>query len=220
LQAACEQRGVGLHVELLASDALITRARARLAARFLAHRQATHLFFVDADIGFAPETVFRLLDADRALVGGVAPLKLLDWDKVRAAVQAGAADLMAKAVGYVVRFLPTADNSVQVENGFARVSYVGNGFMMIQRETLTRVAEAHPELTADLSDLEPGLSRAAMVFDTMIEPGTGQHLSEDYAFCWRWRELGGEIWADVESRLTHVGHAAYTGSLVEAMRPG
>jgi hypothetical protein len=218
LQAACEARGIGLQVELLANDALITRARARLAARFLAHPQATHLFFVDADIGFSPETVFRLLDADKGLVGGVAPLKLLDWDKVRAAVQAGAADLMAKAVGYVVRFLPTADSSVQVEGGFARVSYVGNGFMMIQRQTLVRVAEAHPELTADLGDVEPGLGRISMVFDTMIEPGTGQHLSEDYAFCRRWRELGGEIWADVESRLTHVGHAAYTGSLVEAMR--
>ena len=60
--------------------------------------------------------------------------------------------------------------------GFAKVSYVGNGFMMIPRETLTRVAEAHPELTADLSDIEPGLNHVAMVFDTMIEPETGQHL--------------------------------------------
>jgi len=32
--------------------------------------------------------------------------------------------------------------------------------------------------------------------------------------------LGGEIWADVEARLTHVGHAAYTGSLIQALRPG
>ena len=40
LQAACEARGVGLHVELLENDALITRARARLAHRFLAHPQA------------------------------------------------------------------------------------------------------------------------------------------------------------------------------------
>ena len=31
---------------------------------------------------------------------------------------------------------------------------------------------------------------------------------------------GGDIWADTASRLTHVGHAAYSGSLIEAMRPG
>jgi hypothetical protein len=59
-----------------------------------------------------------------------------------------------------------------------------------------------------------------MFFDTMVEPTSGQHLSEDYALCWRWRALGGEIWADVQSRFTHVGHAAYTGSLMDVLRAG
>jgi hypothetical protein len=58
-----------------------------------------------------------------------------------------------------------------------------------------------------------------MMFETMIEPETGQYLSEDYAFCRRWHDLGGEIWADMEAPLTHVGAAAYTGSLIQAMRP-
>jgi hypothetical protein len=57
-----------------------------------------------------------------------------------------------------------------------------------------------------------------MVFETMIEPETGQYLSEDYAFCRRWRDLGGEIWADMEERLTHAGTAFYTGSLMEALK--
>jgi hypothetical protein len=220
LQGACEQRGVGLHVELLENDALITRARARLAWRFLAHPHATHLLFVDADIGFAPENAFRLLDAGHDVAGGVYPLKHIDWAKARAAAQAGAKDLMAKSVGYVIRFVPTPDNSVEVEGGFAKAAYVGTGFLMIRRAALARVAAAHPELACDLSEVEPGATEVAMVFDTLVEPGTGEHLSEDYAFCRRWRELGGDIWADMEARLTHVGHAAYAGSLVEAMRPG
>jgi hypothetical protein len=220
LQAACEARGVGLHVELLSNDNQICRARARLAARFLAHPQATHLFFVDADIGFAPENAFRLLDFGHDVAGGVYPLKTIDWEKVRAAALAGEADLLAKSVGYVIRFLPTPDRSVVVEDGFAKAAYVGTGFLMIARAALARVCAAHPELAADLSDMDPELTRAAMVFDTLIEAETGQHLSEDYAFCRRWRDVGGEIWADMESRLTHVGHAAYSGSLVQAMRKG
>jgi hypothetical protein len=219
LQGACEARGVGLTVELLENDALITRARARLAHRFLSHPDATHLLFVDADIGFAPAAALRLLDAGKALAGGVYPLKGLDWGKVRAAAQAGAADLMARSLGYVIRFIPTPDSSVEVENGFAKVAYVGTGFLMIRRSVVEALGKAHPELVADLSDLEPGGRAVPMLFDTMIEPETGQHLSEDYAFCRRWRDAGGEIWADVESRLTHVGHAAYSGSLIEAMRP-
>src|SRR4051812_11070400 len=74
LQAACSSRGVGLTVELGGGDALISRARAAMAAKFLKSR-ATHLLFVDADIGFTPDQVFRLLDASHDLVGGVYPLK-------------------------------------------------------------------------------------------------------------------------------------------------
>src|SRR5260370_993068 len=80
---------------------------------------------------------------------------------------------------------------------------------LIRRAARERARAAHPELGAALSDLGPGGADPAMVFDTMIEAETGQHLSEDYAFCRRWRDLGGDIWADMESRLTHVGHAAY-----------
>ena len=220
LQTACAARGVELHVELLSDEALITRARSRLAARFLAHPRATHFLFVDADIGFAPENVFRLLDADKDVIGSVCPLKGIDWEKVRAAAAAGAADLMAKSVGYVVRFIPTPDNSVEVEDGIAKVAYVGTGFLMIRRAAMARIVDAHPELTADLSEVDPAAARVPMIFDTLLEAGTAEHLSEDYAFERRWTDLGGEIWADMSARLTHVGRAAYTGSLVEAMRPG
>jgi hypothetical protein len=179
--------------------------------------EATHLLFVDADIGFAPADAFRLLESGKDVVAAVCPLKSIDWEKVRAAAKAGAADLMAAGLGYVVRFLPTADNSVEVDDGFARVAYAGTGFLMLRREALRRVADAHPELAADLSELG-GPAPTVMVFDTLVEPGTGHYLSEDYAFCRRWRDLGGEVWADVEARLTHVGHAAYTGRLMDALK--
>jgi len=217
LEAACEARGVGCHVELLEDDRIIPRARARLAASFLAHPQATHLLFIDADIAFAPANAFRLLAADKDLAGGVYPLKHLDWERIRAAALAGAPDLQAAALSYVVRFIPHPDNAVEVDEGFARVAYVGTGFMLVRRETVQRVADAHPELLARLDD---GEALTPMIFEPMIEPETGEYLSEDYAFCRRWRDLGGEVWADVESRLTHVGHAAYTGSLVQALKPG
>lgn len=221
LQDACRERGIGVYVDMMGGEALITRGRSRLAAQFLAHPEATHILFIDADIGFAPENVFRLLDADKDVIAAVCPLKKIDWDKVRVAAKADVADLQSAAIGYVVRFLPTPDRSVEVENGMAKVAYGGTGFLMIGRRAMQKIVDAHPELRAKMGDMGDELApEAVMVFDTMIEPETGQYLSEDYAFCRRWRDLGGDIWADFEARLTHVGHAAYTGSLMQALRPG
>jgi hypothetical protein len=221
LQDACRARGVGLHIDMMGGEALITRGRSRLAAAFLAHPEATHILFIDADIGFPPEQVFRLLEADKDVIAAVCPLKKIDWEKVRAAAKADVADLQTVGLGYVVRFLPTPDNSVHVENGFAKVAYGGTGFLLIKRQAMQNICDAHPELRAKMGDMGDKLApEAVMVFDTMIEPETGQYLSEDYAFCRRWRDLGGDIWADFEARLTHVGHAAYTGSLMQALRPG
>jgi hypothetical protein len=217
LQGACRQRGIGLTVELLDADPLIVRARSRLAAHFL-ESGATHLLFCDADIGFAPDNAFRLLESGKPIAAAVCPLKHIDWEKVRAAAKADAPDLMAAGLGYVVRFWPTPDNSVEVEDGLAKVSYGGTGFLMIPRDALEAIVAAHPELLVDVSDVDPVTPKVPMVFETMVEPETGHYLSEDYAFCRRWRDLGGEIWADMEARLTHVGHAAYTGSVLQAMQ--
>lgn len=219
LQDACRTRGVGLEIDLSGGEALITRARAVAATRFLDETDHTHLLFVDTDIGFEPEHVFRMLNADKDLVAGVYPTKKIDWDKVRAAAKTDKADLLAASVSYVVQFIPSPNNSVEVDDaGFGRVAYVGAGFMLIRRLVLERVRAAHPELNAVVSDVGQAARSVALLFETLIDPDTGRYLSEDYAFCRRWRDCGGEVWADFQGRLNHVGHAVYGGSLMDAKR--
>ena len=218
LQRACMANRVGLHVELGGGDALLPRARGIMAAKFLEHTDHSHLLFIDADIGFSPESVFRLLDAGKDVVGGVYPAKRVHWDKALAAMRAGVKDIPAASLNYVVRFMPSPTNSVEVDDdGFGEVAYVGTGFMLIARDALQRLIDAHPDLRARHGDMAgAAVAEATMVFDTFIEAETGQYLSEDYAFCRRWRDLGGAIFADFNSRLTHVGNASYEGSLADA----
>ena len=218
LQRACIERRTGLQVELGGGDALISRARGVMAGKFLEHTTHSHLLFIDADIGFKPESVFRLLDADRDVVGGVYPAKRVHWDKAKRAFESGTSDVPAASYNYVVRYIPHPENRVEVdEQGFGPVAYIGTGFMLIRRQALQRVADAHPELRAKHGDMNgAAVPEAPMVFETMIEAETGEYLSEDYAFCRRWRDLGGEIFADFETRLMHVGHAAYEGSLKDS----
>src|SRR5215475_563918 len=80
---------VDLKVHLRDGDALITRARANLVTIFLDDPTATHLLFVDADIGFTPDQAFRLIECGADVVAGCYPVKRVNWDKAQRAVGAG-----------------------------------------------------------------------------------------------------------------------------------
>src|ERR1700752_458202 len=93
---------VDLKIHLRDGDALITRARANLVTLFLDDPAATHLLFVDADIGFAPEQVFRLIESGADVVAGVYPIKRVNWTKARRAIEADRPNLPAASLDYVL----------------------------------------------------------------------------------------------------------------------
>ncbi len=187
LRPACAERRVGLSVELGGGEALIGRARAAMLAKFLAG-QATHLLFVDADIGFAPEAVFRLLDSGRDVIGAAYPKK---------------AQIPGAPLAY--EFEPLAGARADPA-GLLQVTSAGTGFLMISRPAARRMADANPALRARLGDMhELGVAEAVMVFDSFTDPATGRYLSDHQAFCNRWRALGGEVWLAPSSGLRHVG---------------
>jgi hypothetical protein len=215
LQSALRAKSnVGLKVHLRDGDALITRARANLVTLFLDDPDATHLLFVDADIGFTPEQVFRLIESGADVVAGVYPIKRVNWDKARLAVGAGRPNLAAASLDYVLE-VDDPERVVVVE-GFTRLRYAGTGFLMIRRHVLERMCAHYASLkfTREHSHDElAGSPNRYALFECMIDPATGTYLSEDFAFCKRWTDIGGEIWADLESRLDHVGPAVFRGDV-------
>ena len=114
-------------------DALITRARANLVTLFLDDPAATHLLFVDADIGFTPEQVFRLIESGADVAAGIYPIKRVNWDKAKRMLEGNRPPVAAPsaALDYVLE-INDPDNIV-VDNGFTRVRYAGTGFLMIRR---------------------------------------------------------------------------------------
>jgi hypothetical protein len=215
LQSALRAKSnIGLKVHLRDGDALITRARANLVTLFLDDPDATHLLFVDADIGFTPEQVFRLIESAADVVAGVYPIKRVNWDKARWAVGAGRPNLAAASLDYVLE-VDDPDRVVVVE-GFTRLRYAGTGFLMIRRHVLERMCAHYASLKFSREhsrDELAGSPNRYALFECMIDPATGTYLSEDFAFCKRWTDIGGEIWADLESRLDHVGPAVFRGDV-------
>ena len=194
-------------------DALITRARASLVSQFLDDPSATHLLFADADIGFEPTQVLRLVEFGADMCAAIYPIKRIDWNKVRSSFDAGRANLSAAALKYV--FEVDDPNAVTQKGGFVKVRYAGTGFLMIRREALQRMCAEYPELRykRDHSiDAATASDNRFALFECMIgEDGT--YLSEDFAFCKRWTDIGGEIWADLNSKLQHVGPMTFCGDL-------
>jgi hypothetical protein len=207
---------VQLKVLLRDGDALITRARANLMTMFLDDPTATHFLFVDADIGFEPDQVFRLIESGADMVAGVYPIKRVNWEKAQRAIENKRTDLPSASLDYVLEI--NDPDHVAVVNGFTRVRYAGTGFLMIRRHVFERMC-AHPDYAAlqffrehSLDALAGSPNRFAL-FECMIDTKTGTYLSEDFAFCKRWTDIGGEIWADLQSELDHVGPSVFHGDV-------
>jgi hypothetical protein len=207
---------VDLKVQMRDGDALITRARANLVTLFLDDPAATHLLFVDADIGFTPEQVFRLIESGADVVAGVYPIKRVNWEKARRALESNRPNVPAASLDYVLEI--EDPDRVTVVRGFTRVRYAGTGFLMIRRHVLEKMC-AHPDYASlqffrehSLDALAGSPNRFAL-FECLIDRQSGTYLSEDFAFCKRWTDIGGEIWADLESSLDHVGPSVFHGDI-------
>lgn len=201
-----------LDVVLLGGDSLITRSRSVLVSRFLDNPRATHLMFIDADIAFAPDQFLRLLRLDKDFAAGAYPLKQIDWRALPGRAVKGE-PLSGAGLSYVGQIC--AGDQLRFESGFATATYAGGGFQLIKRQVFHRLIGAHPELkfksVHTLTNERPSDDNLYALFECAIDSQSGAYLSEDYAFCARWRALGGRIWLDLQSRLTHAGMSHYEG---------
>jgi hypothetical protein len=215
LQKAFTHRGWNINYLLQAGDALVTRARQTIVCHFLDNSSATHLLFIDADIGFEPEQVLRLLEFGADVSAAVYPVKQINWEKMPGAVQAGRSPLESATLSYVVE--REATEAMVVRSGFVKSRYAGTGFLMIRRSVLENMIEHYPELRYThehrASDPLTGSPWRSALFNCMVDQTTGFYLSEDFSFCRRWTDMGGEIWVDYTSRLNHVGLMVYRGNM-------
>lgn len=209
------------------ADSLVTRARNVCAAIFLKNSLYTHLMFVDADIGFEPEDIERLLEKHEPFVCSPYPIKRYNFDKVRE-IDSGKLERMtgdeirAKLLRYNVHVSKNIGNySREIMNGFMEIDRAGTGFMLIRREVFDLMMKEYPMLRYKSHDAQEKQYEDFLwlFFDCMVDDDN-HYLSEDFAFCERWRNLGGKIWLDLKARLTHTGIEHFRGDMVQVMNIG
>ena len=224
LQRDCIAAQMSCDFHFRPGDSLVTRVRNDCVAYFLSHGAYTHLFWIDADIGFSPQAAFRLLLADHDVAAGVYPLKREDWPAD--GVPAGTTrrkfeELYAR---YTVNTGRTGGASVDIvidRDGFIKVREAPTGFMCIKRQVFDRLIARYPELSY-VPDWPEGTFPKGNVhyrfFDVMVDPQSRRYLSEDYGFCRIWEAIGGEIYVDANSNLTHSGERLYRGDFGATLR--
>lgn len=177
------QLGIDWTIETMTNESLITRARNTLTAKFLTNTDSTHLFFVDADIGWEPWHLLVLLNHDRDVIGGLYPMKSLP-------------------IKWCVNGFDGAEEGA---DGLQEVSKTGTGFLLIKRHVFEKL-NSHPAVKPFKNDiglpveLDPHMKT---YFDTGVREN--RYYSEDWAFCENWRDIGGKVWVDKRVLLRHTG---------------
>lgn len=217
LQRLCAANGFQMMLDTTENESLVHRARNLAVARFYQKTQATHFLFIDADIHFDPESVMRLIRSDHDIAVAAYPKKCVMWDSVDEHFKSGGTgkDPARVASSLVMNFKYA---NTQIVNGFAEVLDGPTGFMLIKRDVFTKMHERYPELLCNNDHQNRDLEQYYAVFDCMIDPESKRYLSEDYAFCRRWQQMGGKIYADVMTVLGHVGNIRFQGSLEQRIQ--
>ena len=217
LQRTCAANGIQMMLDTTENESLVHRARNLAVARFYQKTEATHFLFIDADVHFDPESVIRLIKADHEVSVACYPKKCVMWDQAEAYVKSGAGrkDLARVAASLVMNFKAA---NTPIRDGFAEVLDGPTGFMLIKRDVFTKMHERYPELLCVNDHQNKDLDTYHAVFDCMIDPVSRRYLSEDYAFCRRWQQMDGQIFADCMTTLGHVGNIRFFGSLDERLK--
>ena len=226
LSSLCTQYGIQLQFYFLFNESLITRARNYCADEFL-RSGATHLMFIDSDIGFSANDVIAMLalqadDTDYDVMCGPYPKKCISWEKIKMAVDKGVADedpnVLEKYVGDYVFNPKNGQNEIAI-NAPVEVREVGTGFMMIRRATFEKYEATFPQLHYKPDHVRTeafdGSREIMAYFDCIIDPESKRYLSEDYMFCYNVQKMGGKVWLCPWMKLQHVGSYVFGGSLAD-----
>jgi len=177
------QLNIDWTLETMVNESLISRARNTLSAKFLHMDDATHLMFIDADIGWEPWHLLVLLNRDVDVIGGLYPMKTMP-------------------IKWVVNGF---DGAEEGPDGFQEVSKAGTGFLLIKKGVFEKL-NSHPAVKQYKNDigLDPIYDQYLKTyFDTAVRQN--RYYSEDWTFCENWRDLGGKIYMDKRILLRHSG---------------
>ena len=193
LTGLCAKYQIPLQFYFLFNESLITRARNYCADEFM-RSDCTHLMFIDSDIGFNAKDVIAMLamssqDEDYHVLCGPYPKKTISWEKIKMAVDKGAADEnpneLENYVGDYVFNPKKGSGSIKIGEP-CEVLEGGTGFMLIQRKVFEQYNENYPQMLYKPDHVRTanfdGTREIMAYFDALIDDKSQNMVPEITAF--------------------------------------
>jgi hypothetical protein len=176
----------------MANESLVTKARSRIANFFMNNTEYDYILFIDADVGFTSEDVFKLLNSNKDMVCGAYPMK-----------------------GIPIRYNYNISNPEVKEGNLIKIDNIGFGFALIHRKVFTSIIERYGEELkyyppTDNSSIPPTEKEYHNSYHYFLELKKDMaYLPEDFSFFERAKSVGYETWLNSSIRLSHVGSHVY-----------
>jgi len=214
-----------VHLEFnIMKSSLVTQGRNMCVAAFLSSN-CTHLLFVDSDIAFKEESPSKLIVADKDVISIPYPLKDMNWEKGMFQIKEGkiktAKDLKTKGFYRYPMKVPN-NEQIKISDNVIDVTHSPTGFMMIKRQVFEKmIAHYGDSMKIEQDQVVNGkiekIENFYNFFDTMYIPEKKHYFGEDFAFCKRWKDIGGSCHAYIMDYITHVGEHQYTGRFADEL---
>lgn len=186
---ALERAGHTIQWKVYEGCCYVHLARNQLVRDFLVS-EADELLFIDADIGWKPEDMIRLVSHDKPIVGAAAPFRIGEY-------------------GFPVHAIPAPSGCPLVEKGtgLVLVDVLPTAVMKIKRQVFMDLAAKKKAPLRIQYNRKTGeeLQRYLQYFDFEQDENLCIEYGEDVSFCRKWLSIGGELWVDPDITLKHVG---------------
>ena len=194
------------------SFAEVSVARNVLAARFL-ESDCTHLLFCDADISFEPQVIGDLISAQTPVAVAGCVKRDMDIEKyaaVRKQLKPGPKndENRQEALRAATQVNYVTTKPLHRKNRFVEAERAGFGLALIERDVFM-VMQAAGLVVPQAYGAAWSSRDVYGYFDRVRLEERGSTLPEDYSFCHRWRQTGGQVWVLEDAHTRHHGEFAF-----------
>jgi hypothetical protein len=179
---------------------LIHQARNYLTSVFLT-TEYQYLLFIDSDVEFESEAVFRMLIAKKDIICTPYRVKAEQLDKHI----------------YTVEF-KDPKNIPFLPGGLVEIEAGPTGLMLIDRKVFEKIIKNHPDLKIK-NKATPTADKSLEFYYNFFDFGFDNHYAtgEDISFCKLAKENDFKIYANTESTTKHHGSYAWEGKFKESL---